>query len=324
MNNIYEIKPVFNISDEDNKLIEKIEYNLSKINITDASKKNILKIKSKVRSISSSLAIEGNTLSLDTIYDITNNKLVLGKRDEIQEVKNAYELYKNISNFNWKNEKDLKKAHLIMMKYFEDDNGDYRNHGEAVKKGNKIIFTAPDSIFVGSLMKSLFEYINNNENNIHPLILSSIFHYYFVYIHPFTDGNGRIARFWVNLILIDYNSNFEYIPIEEELYIKVNEYFNSISKSHNNGNANAFIRFMLKSINNSILRTTQKTTQIKLNNNQVKIIDFINNNPYITRKQMAILLKITEDGVKYNLNKLSKNGVIERIGSDKSGYWKVK
>ena len=110
--------------------------------------------------------------------------MVLGDRKEIQEVKNANELYEHINEYNWKNESDFLKAHTLMMKYFEDDNGYYRNHGEGVKKGNEVIYTAPQSLLVPSLMKSLFNFITENENEIHPLILSSIFHYYFVYIHP--------------------------------------------------------------------------------------------------------------------------------------------
>lgn len=328
MNNINNINPVFYISDENNKIIKEIENKLSKINIQDTDKKKNLKIKSKVRSIYSSLAIEANSLSLKTVNDIIDNKLVLGKRNEIQEVKNANDVYSKINEFNWRNEKDFLKAHTLMMKYFDDDNGEYRNHGEGIKKGNKIIFTAPDSILVSSLMKSLFEFINDNENKMHPLILSSLFHYYFVYIHPFTDGNGRMARFWVSLMLTDYNYKFEYIPIEEEIYLNQAKYYKSISKCHINGNANEFISFMLKAINDSLEKTTQKTTQkntqIKLNKNQLKIINIIKETPSITRKELTKILNITEDGVKYNLNKLRKNNIIERIGSDKSGYWKIK
>lgn len=323
MNNFDEIHPIFNISDDDNILIKEIEKKLLKININDINKKKNLRIKSKVRSIHSSLAIEANSLSLKKVSNIIDNKLVLGKRKEIQEVKNANEVYELINEFNWRAESDFIKAHMILMKYFDDDNGGYRNHGEGIKKGDKVIFTAPDSILVSSLMKSLFKFINVNENKIHPLILSSIFHYYFVYIHPFTDGNGRMARFWVTLMLNDYNPNFEYIPIEEEIYLNQNEYYDSISKCHINGNANAFINFMLNMINNSLEKTTQKTTQKKLNKNQIKIIDLIKKNPYITRKELSNNLNISEDGVKYNLNKLAKNNIIERIGPDKGGYWKV-
>ena len=317
------IKPIFNIAEEDKNIIKEINERLQTININDSTKKKNLIMKSKVRSIYSSLAIEANSLSLKDVSNIIDEKLVLGKRDEVQEVKNANELYRIIQDFDWKKESDLIKAHMIMMKYFEDDNEGYRNHGEGVKKGDKIIFTAPESILVNSLMNSLFEFINDNKDKINMLVLASIFHYYFVYIHPFTDGNGRIARFWVSLMLINYNSNFEYIPIEEELYLNQDKYYETISECHNNGNANVFIHFMLESINNCLLKTTQKTTQIKLNKNQQEILKLIEENSSITRKEIATIIKLSEDGVKYNLKKLASNKIIERVGSDNGGYWKI-
>ena len=217
MKSLDTIKPVFYITEDNKKIIREIENKLNLIVMDDNDKKRKLKVKSKVRSIHSSLAIEANSLSLESVESIVDNKMVLGDRKEIQEVKNANELYEHINEYNWKNESDFLKAHTLMMKYFDDDNGYYRNHGEGVKKGNEVIYTAPQSILVPSLMKSLFKIITENEKEIHPLILSSIFHYYFVYIHPFSDGNGRMARFWVSLILTNWNSKFEYIPIEEEI-----------------------------------------------------------------------------------------------------------
>lgn len=103
------------------------------------------------------------------------------------------------------------------MMGFEDDNGKYRNHGEGISRNRKIIYQAPDSILVPSLMKSLFN--NIKDFDINKIVLAALFHYYFVSIHPFTDGNGRMARFWVSLMLIEYNDNFEFIPIEEEIYL---------------------------------------------------------------------------------------------------------
>ena len=167
-------------------------------------------------------------------------------------------------------------------------------------------------------MRSLFKFLDDNKDSIHPLILSAIFHYYLVYIHPFSDGNGRIARFWVHLILNNWNSKFKYIPIEEEYYEVINE-------CHNNGNVNKFIEFMLKIINSVLEKTTQKTTQkINLNANQIKIVEYIKSNPSVTRWELANMLNISSDGVKYNLKKLKEKKVIERIGPDKGGYWIVK
>lgn len=325
MKNIDIIKPVFCITNDNKKIINKIENKLDLIIMDDNAKKRKLQIKSKVRSIHSSLAIEANSLSLESVESIIEKKQVLGDRKEIQEVKNANELYEHINEYNWKSEFDFLKAHTLMMKYFDDDNGYYRNHGEGVKRGNEVIYSAPQSILVPSLMKSLFEFMIDNENKIHPLILSSIFHYYFVYIHPFSDGNGRMARFWVSLILTNWNSKFEYIPIEEEIYLNQQKYYDAIAQCHINGNANVFIDFMLMCINLSLEKITQKTTQkIKLNNNQLKIIELIKENPKITRNELASILNITSDGVKYNLKKLVDKEVIERIGPDNGGYWEIK
>lgn len=132
----------------------------------------------------------------------------------------------------------------------------------------------------------------------------------------------------MSLILTNWNSKFKYIPIEEEMYLNQEEYYDSIAKCHINGNVNVFINFMLDCINSSLEKTTQETTQekitSKLNDNQQKIINYIKEYPNITRNELAKKLKITSDGVKYNLNKLVKDGIIERIGSTKAGYWKIK
>lgn len=172
-------------------------------------------------------------------------------------------------------------------------------------------------------MKSLFEYINKEEKNLHPLIIAALFHYYMVYVHPFSDGNGRIARFWVSLILKDYNKNFEFIPLEEEIYLNQERYYSSIAESHNNGNANAFINFFLNITLDCIKKTTQKTTQIKLNSNQLKIIELIKENQYISRQEIAKKINLSEDGVKYNLKKLKDNNIIQRVGANKGGYWRI-
>ena len=325
MKNLDKIEPIFYISEDNKKIIKNIEDKLLLIKIDDNIKEKNFQIKSRVRSIHSSLAIEANSLSLESVENIIDNKLVLGDRKEIQEVKNANELYEHIDDYNPKSESDFLKAHTLMMKYFDDDNGFYRDHGEGVKKGNQIIYMAPESMLVPTLMNSLFDFINCNEGKIHPLILSSIFHYYFVYVHPFSDGNGRMARFWTSLMLMNWNSKFKYIPIEEEIYLNQKKYYDAIAQCHINGNANVFIEFMLNVINDLMEKTTQKTTQkIKLNNNQLQIIKFIKENPKITRKELSEKMNIMVDGVKYNLKKLVDSNILERVGPNNGGYWNLK
>ena len=139
--NFDKIEPKFYISENNKKDIKKIEKELSLINLN-----NKIEIKSRVRSIYSSLAIEDNSLPLESVERIIENKLVLGDKKDIQEVKNANELYEHMNEYNWKDEKDFLKAHTLLMKYFEDDDGYYRKHGEGVKKGDEVIYMAPNSL----------------------------------------------------------------------------------------------------------------------------------------------------------------------------------
>ena len=315
-----EIKPIYYIDNEMNDILHDINIKLKSINISDKQKRKYMITKSRISSVHSSLAIEENSLSLFDVENISENKLVFGKRDEVQEVKNALEAYNNISNYNYKSETDLLKAHGLMMKYFDEDNGNYRNHGEGVKRKGEIIYMAPESILVPSLMKSLFEFINNSDLNI--IILSAIFHYYFVAIHPFTDGNGRCARFWVTLMLINYDKNFEFIPLEDEIYINQEEYYSSIAECHNNGNANIFIKFILNTINLSLDKLI-KDNNFVFNNIQIEIIELITNNNKITQNEMASIIGVSVRTIKRNFKILIDNSVIKRIGSDKAGYWQI-
>lgn len=314
------VEPVFNIDEEMNELLSNIDSKLNDIKVTDKQKRKYMVTKSKVRSIHSSLAIEANSLSLFDVENILEHKQIIGKRDEIQEVKNAIEAYDKINNYDYKSEKDFIEIHGIMMKYFDEDNGNYRNHGEGVEKDGKVIYMAPESILVPSLMKSLFEYINNSELNI--ILLSAIFHYYFVAIHPFSDGNGRLARYWVSLMLINYNEVFEFIPIEEEMYLNHEEYYSAIAQCHVNGNANIFIKFLLKIINSSLDKII-KSSKFVVNDMQNKIIDFIINDKYITQSKVAEKLNVNVRTIKRNFKVLIENNIVERVGSDKNGYWEV-
>ena len=314
------IEPVFNIDDEINELINSIDLKLNEIKITDKQKRKYMISKSKVRSIHSSLSIEANSLSLFDVENISKNKNILGKKDEVQEVKNAIEAYNHINEFDYKSENDFLKVHQIMMKYFDDDNGGYRNHGEGIKKEGKIVYKAPDSILVPTLMKSLFDYIGNNNLNL--ILLSSIFHYYFVAIHPFTDGNGRLARFWMSLMLINYNKDFEFVPIEEEIYLNQEEYYSSIEQCHVNSNVNVFIKFILKMINSSLEKIIRNSKYI-INYIQNRIIELIINDKYITQNDIAEKLNVNVRTIKRNFKVLIDNNIIERVGPDKNGYWKV-
>ena len=172
----------------------------------------------------------------------------MGEQKEIQEVKNAYEAYAQISVINPYDIEELKRIHAIMTKYLVDESGCFRHGEEGVFNGEQCIFMALPARLVPQLIDELFAWMNRVQGEVHLLILASVFHYEFVFIHPFSDGNGRMARLWHTCLLSKWKSVFQYIPIESQIEKFQDEYYNAIVKCHINGDSNVFIEFMLKQI----------------------------------------------------------------------------
>jgi len=203
----------------------------------------------RIRSIYSSLAAEDNSLSPDEIKNVIDAKTVLKPEKEIQEVKNAYQAYDMLGTFDPYSLCDMQKMHGIMTNLILQESGVYRSHSEVVFIGDECIFMASPPVSVPGKMKGLFDWMKENTDSVHPLILSSVFHYELVMIHPFSDGNGIMARFWQTALLSDWRSVFQYIPLESKIYDFMEEYYEAIAACHSSGILNDFIEFMLDKIN---------------------------------------------------------------------------
>ena len=316
--------PPYNITDKMLNYVSEIMEKIGRANYFESLNRfPELRRKSRIKSIHSSLAIENNKLSLPQVEDVINGKIVIGEQKDIQEVKNAYKAYEQIDKVDPYSLDDLKKIHGIMTFLIEDDAGKFRNHGEGVYEGEKCIFMAPPENMVPILMENLYNWIKKYKNTVNPLILSSIFHYEFVFIHPFSDGNGRMARLWQTAILSDWKDLFKFMPIESIIKENQEEYYKVISDCDKAENSNKFIEFMLKVINETIdeVLIKQKTTQ---ETTQEKILNIIRENALVTQEEMAKILNITRDGVSYNIKALKDKGIIERKGSTKKGAWVIK
>ncbi len=207
-----------------------------------------LRRNNRIRSIHSSLAIEANSLSMDEVKGVIDGKTVIGPQKEIQEVKNAYEAYDMLGSFDPYSLKDIQKLHGVMTYLTVQESGVFRTRNEGVFNGDVCIFMAPPPQLVPSQMKALFAWMREEKDKVHPLILSSIFHYEFVFIHPFSDGNGRMARLWQTALLSEWKPIFQYLPIESQIHQYQEEYYNAIAACHAAGNSDAFIEFMLDKI----------------------------------------------------------------------------
>lgn len=281
-------KPPFNITNKILSLVISITEKVYHIDSYQSLKRMpVLRRNNRIRSIHSSLIIEDNSLSLNQVKDVILGKTVIGPQREIQEVKNAYKAYELISNYDCYKEEDLLKANAVLTELLVDNPGKFRNHAEGVFDGDKVIFVAPPENMVPSLINNLFEWLKRDEET--PLIIKScVFHYEFVFIHPFSDGNGRTARLWQNVILTKWNPIFEYIPIESQIQKYQSEYYDTIDKCNKNGDSTLFIEFMLQMIDSTLSEVLDSIEKEKRN-----ISDSVNR-----------LLDVMEDGIPYSANEL--------------------
>ena len=271
--------------------------------ISSIESKPPIRKNNRIKSIHSSLKIEANSLSLNQVRDVINGKLVLGEQREIQEVKNAYVAYEKISEIQPYRIKDLQKIHGIMTKYLLEESGCFRHGEEGVFNGEECIFMAPPARLVPQLMTRLFDWMEKAHTEVHPLILSSIFHYEFVFIHPFADGNGRMARLWHTAILSKWKPIFEYIPIESQIEKFQSEYYDAIARCHVTGDSTYFIEFMLSQIDKIL---DELPTQLKEDNEQLsetikKLLDVMEYDiPYTSSSLMEKLELKSREGFRRN------------------------
>ena len=170
-------------------------------------------------------------------------------------------------------------------------------------------------------MEELFQWMKTAQKEIHPLILSSVFHYEFVFIHPFADGNGRMARLWQTALLTQWKPVFQYLPIESHIYKLQTEYYNAISACHVAGNSVEFIVFMLTMIYSTLDEVMQQAASSTSGmSEQVKrllnVMEY--GEAYTAKRIMELLgLKSKETLRKNYLNPAIEDGLVAMSESDK-------
>lgn len=206
-----------------------------------------LRKENSIRTIQASLAIEGNTLSLEQVSAIVEGTPVIGPEQDIIEVNNALKVYGQFSSFILSSEKDFKRAHKLMMLRLIKEAGQYRSGNVGVFAGSQVAHVAPPAKRVPKLISELFDFLKN-DSNTSLLLKACIFHYEVEFIHPFSDGNGRMGRLWQQVILSQYHRIFRYVPIETLIKQKQKEYYKVLSRCDKSGESTLFIEFSLSVI----------------------------------------------------------------------------
>lgn len=296
-------KPPFSITNKILNLIASISEKIGKIETVNLlNSKPHLRKNNRIKSVHASLKIEANSLSLDNVRDILNGKTVLGPQKEIIEVKNAFAAYDLIEKTNPYSIRALNKIHGIMTRGLLAESGAFRKGNEGVFSNGKCIFMAPPPEFVPNLIEELFAWMKSNKKDLHQLIMASVFHYEFVFIHPFTDGNGRMARYWQTLLLSQWKPIFKYIPIESQIGKFQEEYYKAISICHTNGNSTIFIEFILTQIDHILDEViTQSANESNLSEYVKKLISVMEPEiPYTAERLLELLNLKSKEALRRN------------------------
>ncbi len=277
----------------------------------------LLRKENKIKTIQSSLGIEGNSLSVDQVSALFENKRVIGPVKDIMEVQNAITVYQDLSRYEAFKENSYLEAHERLMNGLVKNPGQYRNENVGIFKGDQMAHLAPPSWNVPNLMNNLFIYLKDDDDNL--IIKSCVFHYEMEFIHPFMDGNGRIGRLWQTIILMNENPIFEFLPIEKEIKNSQQEYYEALARSDKEGLATRFIEYMLKIVRSSL---DKQISDQRINlTGEDRILYFKNNSSYhsFTRKEYMEMFKdISSATATRDLRHGVQKGILNKRGENRN------
>tara|TARA_R110002126_G_scaffold291415_2_gene452303 strand:- start:82417 stop:83370 length:954 start_codon:yes stop_codon:yes gene_type:complete len=302
------MQPPYSITPTILKKITSISEKIGAINANYLNKpKAELRKQNKIKTIHSSLQIEGNTLSEKQITALLENKRVIGPQKDVQEVLNAIAVYDNLQNYKPNSSKSFLKAHKTLLKNLIENAGKYRTTGVGIVKGSKIAHLAPPAKNVPFLMKDLFDYVKKSEEIT--LIKSCVFHYEMEFIHPFLDGNGRMGRLWQTLILMQEYPVFEFIPFETLISKNQNAYYKALSDSDKAGNSTLFITYMLSVIDASLEELLDFKQRIYTQKERLAYFVSLNKTPFSRKDYLTVFKDISSATASRDL----KNGVAQHL-----------
>ena len=321
-NDTIKMKPPYEITPKILRIITSISEKLGAINATYLNKPSPkLRKENKIKTIHSSLKIEGNTLTEEQITALLENKRIIGPKKDVKEVLNAIEIYEHLENYDPFKEKSFLKCHKDLMQNLIDDAGKYRKQGVGIMKGSAVEHYAPPYDNVPYLMKDLFEYLQTSEEI--ELVKSCVFHYEMEFIHPFLDGNGRMGRLWQTLILIQKYPVFEYLPFETLISNDQDKYYSALSDSDKAGNSTAFIEYMLGVIDKSLEELLNFTNRTLTEKDRLEYFLSLNKREFTRKDYMEVFKDISGATASRDLKKGVEQNLFKKIGDKNKTRYKI-
>jgi Fic family protein len=316
------MNPPYEITPRILKLITSISEKIGEINATYLNKPSPkLRKQNRIKTIHSSLKIEGNSLTEEQITALLEKKRVIGPKKDVLEVLNAIEIYENLKQYNPNNEKSFLKAHQNLMINLIDDAGKYRKQGVGIVKSSQVEHLAPPFENVRFLMKDLFQYLKSSKEI--ELIKSCVFHYEMEFIHPFSDGNGRMGRLWQTLILMEKYPIFEFLPFETMIGNDQGKYYKALAQSDKSGKSTKFIEYMLNVIDASINKLLDFNNRSLNQNDRLEYFISLNKNKFSRKDYMDIFKDISSSTASRDLKKGLELNLFEKKGEKNKTTYKL-
>jgi Fic family protein len=320
---VSKMKPPYEITASILKLITSVSEKIGEVNANLLNRPSPkLRKKNRIKTIHSSLKIEGNTLTEEQITALIENKKVIGPKKDVLEVLNAIKIYENLEEYNPSNEKSFLKAHQNLMEGLIDNSGKYRNQSVGIVKGSKVEHLALPYENVPYLMKDLFAYLKKSDEI--ELIKSCVFHYEMEFIHPFLDGNGRMGRLWQTLILMEKYPVFEFLPFETLISNDQEKYYKALADSDKSGKSTMFIEYMLNVINISISQLLDFNNRTLNEKDRLAYYVSLNKIEFTRKDYMNVFKDISSATASRDLKKGAELNLFEKIGEKNKTIYRLK
>ena len=264
-----------------------------------------LRRENRIQTIQASLAIEQNSLSLEQVSALFDGQRVIGPARDIQEVRNAIAAYDALPRWDLSNPQHLLEAHGLLMAGLIDD-------------------------LLAWLEASTW----------HPLLVSCVAHYELEFIHPFADGNGRLGRLWQTLILSRWNPLLAWLPIEEVIRSRQQDYYESLGQADQQGDLEPFVTYQLEAIHDALRseigseKGSEKSSEMAAKLGGVigaerglaidqRILGDLASEPTLSARRLAERLQLSPRAVEKHLAALQQKGRLRRQGLPRAGHWQV-
>lgn len=302
-----------------------------------------------VRSVHYGTHIEGNELNLSQAEKVVMGQHIVARERDIQEVLNYRKVIEFIGEEGIENSQKIMSDDLInhlhkltVRKILpEETQGVYRKTQVVIKSSvtGEVVFRPPSPSEVGQQMADLLAFLNSPESkDTHPVLRSGIVHYEFVRIHPFVDGNGRVARALSTLLLFQEGYDIRrFFSLEEYFDTDAARYYESLQSVEREHVLTAWLEYFTEGLAVELNKIKEKVehvsvdSQLKerlggkplmLSDRQLQIIEYIQKAGYLQNQAFKSLFPmISEDSVLLDLKALMKAGIIKKTGSTKGAKY---